>query len=31
MSRKVNVVSYTLALVAGLCFGSGIYIITNRG
>lgn len=29
MADKVNVVSYTLAALAGICFVSGFVILTN--
>lgn len=29
MANKVNVVTYTLAALAGICFVSGLVILTN--
>lgn len=31
MNDKLSIVSYTLATVAGLCFVSGLYILTGEG
>lgn len=31
MDKKFNLISYTLALIAGVCFASGIAILSSEG